>query len=259
MPPQRADTAHIAPYLSHLITHHGQLTLVPPDNNGRRRKAKENKSSRSTPREEPVRFNSGPTPASPSSARCTRRPSRTEQQYNNCKPWRNYFMVCMPTKLQQWMISRTTRRPRSKRLYRLPLSLCVQVPQHLDNSPHRKHHATVITQTQTLNPMMLPSISLIPEAIHQLEELQLRLCSRPPHLGVVESLILTPMIRGARLRRQTSGRTDVICLSRLSGHYFPLGMFENLAPHFLPRARLPIRWPFPAPLLSFVAPLRCAI
>ncbi|KAJ7100111.1 hypothetical protein B0H15DRAFT_508285 [Mycena belliarum] len=81
MPPSRADAAHIAPYLTHIVTHHGQLTLVPPDSEGRRRKAKQTKSPRSMPREEPVRFNSGPNPASPSSPRQTRRPSRTEQQY----------------------------------------------------------------------------------------------------------------------------------------------------------------------------------
>ncbi|KAJ7440129.1 hypothetical protein FB451DRAFT_1151098 [Mycena latifolia] len=80
MPPQRADAAHIAPYLTHLITHHGQLTLVPPDNNGRRRKEKQSKSSRTPPREEPVRFNSGPTAASSSSPRRAR---RTEQEHNN--------------------------------------------------------------------------------------------------------------------------------------------------------------------------------
>ncbi|KAJ7269730.1 hypothetical protein C8J57DRAFT_1322957 [Mycena rebaudengoi] len=88
MPPQRADAAHIAPYLTHLITHHGQLTLVPPDNNGRQRKGKQNKSrsTRDQPREEPVRFNSGPR-LPPSSlgrpSRRSRRPSQTERQYSD--------------------------------------------------------------------------------------------------------------------------------------------------------------------------------
>ncbi|KAF8186889.1 hypothetical protein K438DRAFT_2019609 [Mycena galopus ATCC 62051] len=80
MPPPRTDAAHIAPYLTHLITHHGQLTLVPPDNNGRRRKAKQSGSSRN-PREEPVRFSSGEVSLGRPS-RATRS-SRTEEQYND--------------------------------------------------------------------------------------------------------------------------------------------------------------------------------
>ncbi|KAJ7170243.1 hypothetical protein C8R43DRAFT_90398 [Mycena crocata] len=82
MPPQRADAAHIAPYLTHLISHHGQVTLVPPDNNGRRRKAKQNRPVRDSPREEPVRFNSGPTASFGRPSRRTQA-SRTDEQYND--------------------------------------------------------------------------------------------------------------------------------------------------------------------------------
>ncbi|KAJ7858736.1 hypothetical protein B0H13DRAFT_1132157 [Mycena leptocephala] len=77
MPPQRTDAA-IAPYLTHPISHHDP-TLAPPDNNGRRRKAKQ------TPREEPVRFSGTPTVPSTSSGRSSwriRRHSRTEERYN---------------------------------------------------------------------------------------------------------------------------------------------------------------------------------
>ncbi|KAJ3478019.1 hypothetical protein NLI96_g10054 [Meripilus lineatus] len=36
----RADAARVTPYLTHLVTHHGQLTLIPPQNAGRIRKTK---------------------------------------------------------------------------------------------------------------------------------------------------------------------------------------------------------------------------
>ncbi|EPQ52392.1 hypothetical protein GLOTRDRAFT_140727 [Gloeophyllum trabeum ATCC 11539] len=36
-----AGGVHVAPYLTHVVAHHGQLTLVPPDNAGRMRKSKE--------------------------------------------------------------------------------------------------------------------------------------------------------------------------------------------------------------------------
>lgn len=36
----RADSSRVAPYLTHLVTHHGQLTLIPPQNTGRIRKTK---------------------------------------------------------------------------------------------------------------------------------------------------------------------------------------------------------------------------
>ncbi|CAK5261951.1 unnamed protein product [Mycena citricolor] len=58
MPSQRADAATITPYLDHVVTHHGQRTLIPADNNGRRRKAKE-AVSRTRSRQEPVRQESG--------------------------------------------------------------------------------------------------------------------------------------------------------------------------------------------------------
>ncbi|KAK7044796.1 RING-type domain-containing protein [Favolaschia claudopus] len=86
--PQRADPGHIAPYLTHVVTHHGQVTLVPPDNNGRRRKERQPRSSRNPPREEPVRFSSGAPSAIPvlSDGRSSRRSrpfSRVEQLYND--------------------------------------------------------------------------------------------------------------------------------------------------------------------------------
>ncbi|KAF7318814.1 RING-type domain-containing protein [Mycena chlorophos] len=45
MPPAPADNPPITPYLTHSLTHHGQVTLVPADNNGRRRKAREHAAS----------------------------------------------------------------------------------------------------------------------------------------------------------------------------------------------------------------------
>lgn len=67
MPSHRtADAAQIAPYLTHAVSHHGQITLVPADNNGRVRQANV-KGNRSRPRqerntrtEEELRFNVGP-------------------------------------------------------------------------------------------------------------------------------------------------------------------------------------------------------
>lgn len=67
MSPQRADAAHIAPYLTHVVAHHGQLTVIPPDNAGRMRqpaKGKKPAKARSKPerpvRSEEERFNVGP-------------------------------------------------------------------------------------------------------------------------------------------------------------------------------------------------------
>ncbi|KAG6899484.1 hypothetical protein C0993_009848, partial [Termitomyces sp. T159_Od127] len=65
MPSHRAaDAAPIAPYLTHAVSHHGQITLVPADNNGRVRQAKGNRSrprqERNTRTEEELRFNVGP-------------------------------------------------------------------------------------------------------------------------------------------------------------------------------------------------------
>jgi hypothetical protein len=60
-PTKRVDHT-IAPYLTHHVSHHGQLTLIPPENAGRARKAK-GKSSKSRTRvdrcEEELRFNTG--------------------------------------------------------------------------------------------------------------------------------------------------------------------------------------------------------
>ncbi|KAJ7247878.1 hypothetical protein B0H12DRAFT_733149 [Mycena haematopus] len=80
MPSRRTDAAHIAPYLTHHISHHGQLTLIPPDNNGRRRK--QSRSRRNSPREEPVRFSSGGEVSLGRPPHVTR-PSRTEGRYND--------------------------------------------------------------------------------------------------------------------------------------------------------------------------------
>ncbi|KAF8531150.1 hypothetical protein JB92DRAFT_250655 [Gautieria morchelliformis] len=38
-PSSRGSVASVAPYLTHVVTHHGQVTLVPPQNQGRLRKA----------------------------------------------------------------------------------------------------------------------------------------------------------------------------------------------------------------------------
>ncbi|CCM04767.1 uncharacterized protein FIBRA_06957 [Fibroporia radiculosa] len=63
------DPVHVAPYLTHLVTHHGQLTLTPPQNAGRIRKAKtkrqdRDRSERAQHSEEP-RFTTAvpPTPS----------------------------------------------------------------------------------------------------------------------------------------------------------------------------------------------------
>jgi hypothetical protein len=91
MSPRRvADAANIAPYLTHAVSHHGQQTLVPPDNAGRVRKVKPRKNrSRTRPdrnvrSEEEIRFNTGSprsmrSPAVPAS-RGGRRPTRTARQ-----------------------------------------------------------------------------------------------------------------------------------------------------------------------------------
>ncbi|KAG7448595.1 uncharacterized protein BT62DRAFT_929682 [Guyanagaster necrorhizus] len=58
-----ADAARIAPYLTHAVSHHGQVTLIPPDNAGRVRKTKAKKGPRRAERrrdEEEIRFNVGP-------------------------------------------------------------------------------------------------------------------------------------------------------------------------------------------------------
>lgn len=91
-----ADAAVIAPYLTHIVSHHGQLTLIPPENAGRIRKAKP-KRNRSRPRaersvrsEEEIRFNTGSPrnvrsqPTSPSRAgRRHGRETRRDDEYND--------------------------------------------------------------------------------------------------------------------------------------------------------------------------------
>ncbi|CAL1698728.1 unnamed protein product [Somion occarium] len=64
-PQGRADPSRIAPYLTHVVSHHGQLTLIPPQNAGRIRKSK-NKPVRSDRRREnpEPRFNiAAPAPS----------------------------------------------------------------------------------------------------------------------------------------------------------------------------------------------------
>ncbi|PAV15180.1 zinc C3HC4 type (RING finger) [Pyrrhoderma noxium] len=41
-----AESVQVAPYLTHIIRHHGQVTLIPPENSGRIRKQKERKNLR---------------------------------------------------------------------------------------------------------------------------------------------------------------------------------------------------------------------
>ncbi|KAG6841275.1 hypothetical protein C0991_000253 [Blastosporella zonata] len=67
MPSHRtADAAQIAPYLTHFVSHHGQVTLAPADNNGRVRQANtkgdriRQRQDRNARTEEEVRFNVGP-------------------------------------------------------------------------------------------------------------------------------------------------------------------------------------------------------
>ncbi|GLB42185.1 hypothetical protein LshimejAT787_1102000 [Lyophyllum shimeji] len=68
MPSHRVtDAPSIAPYLTHAVSHHGQVTLVPPDNSGRIRQVKPKKNrnqrqERNVRPEEDVRFNTGPRP-----------------------------------------------------------------------------------------------------------------------------------------------------------------------------------------------------
>lgn len=159
------------------------------------------------------------------------------------------------------MIFQTTHHLRSRRLYHRRRSLCVQVRQHWANSRQPNHHAMPITQTQTLNPTMLPSISLIQESCHDLGDPQLSdpRCSLSLSLVVVGSLILTLMTRGPCRRPQILARTGAICLSHRSERCSPLEMFENLVMHFLPKARLLIHWHFPGPLLFSGVALPCEI
>ncbi|KAI0312456.1 hypothetical protein OF83DRAFT_646714 [Amylostereum chailletii] len=73
-----ADSTHVAPYLTHVVRHHGQLTLIPPDNAGRVRKAAKREKRPRIERSEEPHFNVGV-------ARTTRRsqpgsPARSRRQ-----------------------------------------------------------------------------------------------------------------------------------------------------------------------------------
>ncbi|KAH8101083.1 hypothetical protein BXZ70DRAFT_107383 [Cristinia sonorae] len=85
----RRETPRVAPYLTHEVTHHGQVTLVPPQNAGRIRKTKKGESvgggrRREREREEP-RFNtavpsSATRRARTTSARIPRQPQTPQTQ-----------------------------------------------------------------------------------------------------------------------------------------------------------------------------------
>jgi len=82
MPSQRVvDAAHVAPYITYGVTHHGQAT-----DNGRTHQAKPKKSSRQKPErnarsEEDMRFDTGPRPLRNLVAnREARRTGRTRRQ-----------------------------------------------------------------------------------------------------------------------------------------------------------------------------------
>ncbi|KAG7088832.1 hypothetical protein E1B28_012787 [Marasmius oreades] len=84
MPQKVADAANIAPYLTHVVTHHGQLSLIPPDNAGRMRQQKQK--PRSINPDDDIRFNTGPKfykvlPASSrgSEGRSQSRPNRRDR------------------------------------------------------------------------------------------------------------------------------------------------------------------------------------
>jgi hypothetical protein len=91
-----AESVQVAPYLTHVVSHHGRITLIPPENAGRTRKTsklqgkKEKKSSRK-PRErsvrsedsEEARFNLGTPRSARSLASATstrRRPPRNTDE-----------------------------------------------------------------------------------------------------------------------------------------------------------------------------------
>lgn len=62
--PATQPTVRTAPYLTHIVTHHGQLTLIPPQNAGRIRspKTKKKRQPDSTARDEP-RFTTAVPPS----------------------------------------------------------------------------------------------------------------------------------------------------------------------------------------------------
>ncbi|KAG6849527.1 hypothetical protein H0H93_007777 [Arthromyces matolae] len=97
MSSQRSADAENAPYLTHIVTHHGQITLVPADNNGRVRQPqpattsnpKGNRSrqrqERNT-RDEEIRFNVGPRSLrSTTGNRALRRGDRQERSRNEIR------------------------------------------------------------------------------------------------------------------------------------------------------------------------------
>ncbi|KAF7316497.1 RING-type domain-containing protein [Mycena indigotica] len=108
MPRQPADV-QVSPYLTHLTTHHGQVTLVPADNNGRRRKANENlNSSSSSPRSTDSRVStlqSSPTkPRTSPSGGIMRRIRHISRQQDSLEDIPDY----PPPSFQEAMASTTT-------------------------------------------------------------------------------------------------------------------------------------------------------
>ena len=55
-----AEAVRVAPYLTHVVRHHGRLTLIPPDNAGRVRKARHEKSIGRLRAERPARSTEEP-------------------------------------------------------------------------------------------------------------------------------------------------------------------------------------------------------
>ncbi|KAJ3005358.1 hypothetical protein NUW54_g4369 [Trametes sanguinea] len=60
-----SEPVQVAPYLTHVVAHHGQLTLIPPQNAGRIRKSKSSKKKRiPTARDDEPRFTTAVPPSS---------------------------------------------------------------------------------------------------------------------------------------------------------------------------------------------------
>lgn len=84
-PNSPAETVRVAPYLTHLTTHHGQLTLIPPQNAGRIRKTKKkhpperSKQDRRNANEEP-RFTTSVPPSSSRRLQPASSPTRSRKQ-----------------------------------------------------------------------------------------------------------------------------------------------------------------------------------
>ncbi|KAK7054395.1 hypothetical protein VNI00_003589 [Paramarasmius palmivorus] len=98
MAPQKvADAANSGPYLTHLVTHHGQLTLFPPDNAGRIRqpmKQRNRKPERNVRQEEDMRFNTGPKfgKITPTSSRTAERRHRAQRTNTSRAERQNNFV-----------------------------------------------------------------------------------------------------------------------------------------------------------------------